>query len=145
MRNRHHINKLVPSVRFPKYIENNPDSFTNAGGILTVTADFPDLNSIIVKKDESGTPIYINYIKYKNKLYKLSNAYNINEEAATVEYTEISTLGVSHKMLEYNASEGFNIKTVINKGTTQVNIADNEDDQYEDYYDEVPYFESSEE
>ena len=134
MRNRHNIYKLVPNVRFSPTTK-----VTVVDGTLSLSGNSLELSPVIIRKDSAGNPIYINYIKYKNRLYiqKNNSSSLLGTDSYKVEYKEISTLGVTNNMLEYNMYEGANIKTVFSKEKTTATALSEEDDFMED----EPYFE----
>lgn len=135
VRNRHNNYKLVPNIyNFKKVIP----KFN--GNQITLTGDSKDLYQIIVKREADGKPKFCNYIKYKNKLYQINPVFETDiNDSYTVHYTEISKLGVTNNIIEYNMAEGVEIESVVNiresESSEQI-VAD----EFEEYYDESPNY-----
>lgn len=134
VRNRHSNIKLVPHI---KHFKNVKVEFKD--GKLVLTGDTKDLHRIVVKKEADGTPKFSNYIKYKNKLYIYNSRSNSSlDNDVTVKYSEISTLGVTNNIIEYNIHEGTKIESVVPMAeNSNIDIIE-EADFAEEYYDESP-------
>lgn len=135
IRNRHNNYRLVPNI----YIFKNVTPKFN-GNQITLTGDSKDLHQIIVKREADGKPKFCNYIKYKNKLYQINPTVETDiNDSYTVHYTEISKLGVTNNIIEYNMAEGVEIESAVSnkesKSAEQI-LAD----EFEEYYDESPNY-----
>lgn len=121
-RNHTHDTRIVPNVEENKELK--PIISKNSKQETTITFSTANkylLNSIIVS--ETGKDIvWAPMITYKDKVYM--NPVSIGSK---VVYTETTPLGNAHNFLEYNYSEGSNMRTVIGNATMEREKSSNVD------------------